>query len=163
MANSVDPLGGSYLVESLTDQIEEEIWELIKVIEDKGGFIQCFKQGWVEDQINEARYKMAEEIENAEQPLVGVNIFKEDDEEVKINIFRQTSDMQAKRIQYIQEYRKNRDQEPVTKTLGELCDLVRKKPDENLFEPIMKSVEAGATIQEISDAFRATLDFKIPA
>lgn len=163
VANSVDPLGGSYLVESLTDQIEEEIWELMKVIEDKGGFIQCFKQGWVEDQINEARYKMAEEIENAEQPLVGVNIFKEDDEEVKINIFRQTSDMQAKRIQYIQEYRKNRDQEPVKKTLGELCDLVRKKPDENLFEPIMKSVEAGATIQEISDAFRATLDFKIPA
>ncbi len=163
VANSVDPLGGSYLVESLTDQIEEEIWELMKVIEDKGGFIQCFKQGWVEDQINEARYKMAEEIENAEQPLVGVNIFKEDDEEVKINIFRQTSDMQAKRIQYIQEYRQNRDQEPVKKTLGELCDLVRKKPDENLFEPIMKSVEAGATIQEISDAFRATLDFKIPA
>lgn len=163
VANSVDPLGGSYLVESLTDQIEEEIWELMKVIEDKGGFIQCFKQGWVEDQINEARYKMAEEIENAEQPLVGVNIFKEDDEEVKINIFRQTSDMQAKRIQYIQEYRKNRDQEPVKKTLGELCDLVRKKTDENLFEPIMKSVEAGATIQEISDAFRATLDFKIPA
>lgn len=163
VANSVDPLGGSYLVESLTDQIEEEIWELMKVIEDKGGFIQCFKQGWVEDQINEARYKMAEEIENAEQPLVGVNIFKEDDEEVKINIFRQTSDMQAKRIQYIQEYRKNRDQEPVKKTLGELCDLVRKKPDENLFEPIMKSVEVGATIQEISDAFRETLDFKIPA
>ena len=43
MVNSVDPLGGSYLVESLTDQMEEKIWELMKVIEDKGGFIQCFK------------------------------------------------------------------------------------------------------------------------
>ena len=162
VVNSVDPLGGSYLVESLTDQIEEKIWELMKVIEDKGGFIACFKEGWVEEQINEARYKMAEANESGEEPSVGVNIFREEDEEVKINLFRQASDMQDKRIRYIQEYRKNRDQEPVQRSLEKLTDLVRKRPEANLFEPIMQAVEAKATLQEIADAMRDATGFEIP-
>ncbi len=158
----MDPLGGSYLVESLTDQMEEKIWELMKVIEEKGGFIQCFKEGWVEEQINEARYKMADAIENGEQPMVGVNIFREEDEEVKINLFRPASDMQRRRIEYIQDYRKNRDQEPVQRSLQQLNDLVRKKPEANLFEPIMQAVEARATLQEIIDAMREAMGFEIP-
>lgn len=162
VVNSVDPLGGSYLVESLTDQIEEKIWELMKVIEDKGGFIACFKEGWVEEQINEARYKMAEANESGEQPSVGVNIFREEDEEVKINLFRQASNMQDKRIRYIQEYRKNRDQEAVQRSLQELNDSVLKKPEENLFEPIMQAVEARATLQEIADGMREAMGFSIP-
>ena len=162
VVNSVDPLGGSYLVEALTDQMEEKIWELMKIIEDKGGFIQCFKQGWVEEQINEARYKMAEAIENGQQPMVGVNIFREEDEEVNINIFRQASDMQTKRIEYIQDYKKNRNQEPVQRSLQHLSDLVRKKPEANLFEPIMQAVETRATLQEIIDAMREAMGFSIP-
>lgn len=162
VVNSVDPLGGSYLVESLTDQVEEKIWELMKVIEDKGGFIQCFKEGWVEDQINEARYKMAEAIESGGQPVVGLNIFREEDEEVKINIFRHASDMQAKRIQYVEDYKSNRDQGPVKRSLDELYDLAKKKPETNLFEPIMRAVEARATLQEICDSLRDAVDFAIP-
>ncbi len=134
----------------------------MKIIEDKGGFIQCFKEGWVEEQINEARYKMAEGIESGEQPMVGVNIFREEDEEVKINIFRHASDMQAKRIQYIQDYKRNRDQETVQRSLQQLYDLVRKKPETNLFEPIMQAVEARATLQEIIDAMREAVGFSIP-
>lgn len=162
VVNSVDPLGGSYLVESLTDQVEEKIWELMKVIEDKGGFIQCFKEGWVEDQINEARYKMAEAIESGGQPVVGLNIFREEDEEVKINIFRHASDMQRKRIQYVEDYKSNRDQGPVKRSLDEIYDLAKKKPETNLFEPIMKAVEARATLQEICDSLRDAVDFAIP-
>ncbi len=162
VVNSVDPLGGSYLVESLTDQVEEKIWELMKVIEDKGGFIQCFKEGWVEDQINEARYKMAEAIESGGQPVVGLNIFREEDEEVKINIFRHASDMQAKRIQYVEDYKSNRDQGPVKRSLDEIYDLAKKKPETNLFEPIMRAVEARATLQEICDTLRDAVGFTIP-
>lgn len=162
VVNAVDPLGGSYLVESLTDQIEERIWELMKVIEDKGGFIQCFKEGWVEEQINEARYRMAEAIEGGEQPMVGVNIFREEDEEVRINIFRQASQMQTNRIEYIREYKKRRDQEPVKRALDELQTLVEKGRRTHLVEPIMRAVEARATLQEISDAMRRAADFQIP-
>jgi methylmalonyl-CoA mutase N-terminal domain/subunit len=163
VVNSVDPLGGSYLVETLTDQIEENIWELMKVMERKGGFIQCFKMGWVEEQINEARYKLAEAIEIGERPVVGVNIFREEDEEVKINIFKQASDMQVKRIQYVQEYKRNRHQEPVKRALDKIYGLVKHKSDINLFEPIMEAIEAKATIQEICDAMRQASDFTIPS
>jgi len=160
--NSVDPLGGSYMLERMTDDIEEKIWELMKTIEDKGGFIQCFKEGWVEDQINEARHKMAADIESGDQPVVGVNLFQEEDEEVRINMFRHSSDMQAGRIEHIQEYKQKRDQEPVQRALDRLYSLTRNKSEDNFLEPIMAAVEAKATLQEICDAMRRASDFEIP-
>jgi methylmalonyl-CoA mutase N-terminal domain/subunit len=160
--NSVDPLGGSYMLERMTDDIEEKIWELMKVIEDRGGFIQCFKEGWVEDQINEARHQMAADIESGAQPVVGVNLFQEEDEDITIDIFRHESDMQARRVEYIQEFKKKREQEPVQKALDRLYTFTRNKSDDNFFEPIMDAVEAKATIQEICDAMRRASDFEIP-
>ena len=162
VVNSADPLGGSYLVENLTDEIEERILGLMKIIDDKGGFIRCFKEGWVEEQINQARYKLAEATQSGKQPVVGVNIFQEEDEEVKIDIFRHSSDMQAKRIQYVQDYRKNRDQHSVQKALDKIYNLTRKKPEVNFMEAIMEAVDARATIQEICDAMRRATDFSIP-
>jgi len=162
VVNSVDPLGGSYLVESLTDRIEEEIWEMMNIIEEKGGFIQCFKDGWIEEQINAARNKMAEDIESGDQPMVGVNLFQEEDEEVKIKIFRHSSEMQSKRIEYVRYYRKNRNQEPVQRALERLYNMTKKRSDENCFEAIMGAVEARATLQEICDAMRRANNFEIP-
>jgi methylmalonyl-CoA mutase N-terminal domain/subunit len=163
VVNSVDPLGGSYLVETMTDQLEEHIWEMMRVIETRGGFIQCFKDGWVEEQINEARYKMAEAIESGAHPIIGVNTFREEEGEVKIQIFKHAKDMQARRIAYIEEYKKNRDQEAVIRVLDKLYELCKDKPESNLFEPIMAAVEAKATIQEICDALRKSADFMIPS
>jgi methylmalonyl-CoA mutase N-terminal domain/subunit len=163
VAHSADPLGGSYLVESLTDQLEEQVWELMKVIENRGGFIQCFKDGWVEEQINEARYRIADAIESGENPVIGVNMFREGDEEVKINIFRHGAGMQTKRIQYIRDYKKNRDQEPVKKALEHVYDMAKNKPEANWFEPIMAAVQSRATLQEICDALRNAADFRIPS
>jgi len=162
VVNSADPLGGSYLVENLTDEIEERILGLMKIIDDKGGFIRCFKEGWVEEQINQARYKLAEATESGDQPVVGVNIFQEEDEEVRIDIFRHSSDMQAKRIQYVQDYRKNRNKEPVQRALDKIYNLTRKKPEVNFMEAIMEAVDARATIQEICDVMRRATDFSIP-
>lgn len=162
VVNSADPLGGSYLVENLTDEIEERILGLMKIIDDKGGFIRCFKEGWVEEQINQARYKLAEATQSGKQPVVGVNIFQEEDEEVKIDIFRHSSDMQAKRIQYVQDYRKNRNKEPVKRALDKIYNLTRKKPEVNFMEAIMEAVDARATIQEICDAMRRASNFDIP-
>ncbi len=162
VGNSADPLGGSYLVETLTDEIEERAWHMMKVIEEKGGFIQCYKDGWVEEQVNEARYKYAEGIENNELTVVGVNKFQDEAEEIRINIFRHAADMQAKRIEYVQEYKKHRNQEPVKRALQHIHDLVKNKPDHNIVEPIMEAVEAKATMQEICDAMRQACDFRMP-
>ena len=160
---SVDPLGGSYLVETLTNEIEERIWELMKVMEGKGGFIRCFKDGWIEEQLNEARYRMADAIEKGEQSIVGVNIFKQDGLGTEIDIFQPAPDMQAKRIWYAQQYKRNRNQEPVRKALDRLYETVRHHSETNLVEPVMDAVIAKATLQEICDAMRAASDFVIPA
>jgi methylmalonyl-CoA mutase N-terminal domain/subunit len=159
---SVDPLGGSYLVEKMTDEMEERIWEMMKEIDRRGGFVECFKAGWVENELNQARYKLADQIESAELPIIGMNLFRDEEEAAEIEIFKQAPDMQAKRIQYAINYKKNQDRGPVRKTLSNLAEKVRKQPDKDLVVPILEAVEARATLQEISDAMREALGFSIP-
>ena len=158
VTKTVDPLGGSYTIEWLTDKLEQEIESLMKIIEDKGGFIECFKQGWVEEQVNQARYDYGRRIEKGEQIVVGVNAFKEG-EEVKINIYRPSSDMLAKRSEYVRAYKKNRNQEKVNKALDALLHKAVERV--NLFIPILEAVEARATLGEISDTLRKAENFEI--
>jgi methylmalonyl-CoA mutase N-terminal domain/subunit len=157
-----DPLGGAYLVETMTDELEERIWEMMKDIDRRGGFIKCFKAGWVENELNQARYKLAEQIESAELPILGMNLFRDDEAAAEIDIFKQAPDMQAKRIEYTINYKKNRDQEPVRRTLKNLYDRVKKHADKDLVAPILEAVEARATLQEVCDAMREAMDFSIP-
>ncbi|MDP6179488.1 MAG: methylmalonyl-CoA mutase family protein, partial [Desulfatiglandales bacterium] len=159
VVKSVDPLGGSYLIERLTDELEEQIWELLKVIEDRGGFLQCFLDRWVEDQITEKRYQFGEDLESGQQPMVGVNIFRDEEDPTDIKIFRHSEEWQVQRIQQILDYKKERPKEPVQRALGRLESGVRKSPEENCFEAIMKAVEARATLGEIIDALRRAIDF----
>lgn len=160
--NSADPLGGSYLVETMTDDLEERAWELMKVIEEKGGFIQCYKDGWVEHQINEARYRYAEGIETGRSTVVGVNRFVDEHENERIDIFRHAEDMQAKRIAYVREYKRSRDREPLERALQKVYDMTKKRPEQNIFEAIMEAVQAKATMQEICDAMREAAGFTMP-
>ncbi|HUJ68239.1 MAG TPA: methylmalonyl-CoA mutase family protein, partial [Syntrophorhabdales bacterium] len=85
---SVDPLGGSYLVEKMTDELEERIWEMMKEIDSRGGFVECFKEGWVEAELNRARYKLADQMESGELPIVGMNLFRDEETAADIEIFR---------------------------------------------------------------------------
>ncbi len=162
VVKTVDPLGGSYVIESLTDQLEAKIAALMRVIENRGGFTKCFEEGWVEDQLNEARYKYAEELERRESLSVGVNIFREEEEEVKINIFRHSSEMQVERIKYIKEYKANRNQDKVNKALDAIYQKAAAKEKANVFTTIMEAVQARATLQEIIDAMRKAESFQMP-
>ncbi|MBW1774519.1 MAG: acyl-CoA mutase large subunit family protein [Deltaproteobacteria bacterium] len=101
VTKSVDPLGGSYLLERQTDDLEEQIWELLKVIEGRGGFLQCFLDRWVEDQITEKRHQLGEDFVSGQQPIVGVNLFRDERDETKIEIFRHSDAWQQERIQEI--------------------------------------------------------------
>lgn len=162
VVKTVDPLGGSYAIEYLTDQLEEKIVALMRVIEDRGGLVKCFEDGWVEDQLNEARYKNAKELEDRDVFSVGVNVFREEDEEIKLNIFRHSREMQLERIKYIKEYKKNRDQAKVKRVLDNLYAKASAEERTNLFVPIMEAVEGKATMQEIIDTLRKVEDFQIP-
>jgi len=136
--------------------------KMMKIIEDKGGFTQCFKSGWVEEQINDARFRMAESIESGDRPLVGVNIFREEGEKVNINIFRQAENMQSERVKYVTEYRASRNRDLVQRALDKIYDLTRNQKKVNVFDSILEAVDAGATLQEICDAMRRASDFEIP-
>ena len=161
VCRTADPLGGSYAIEKLTDEIEERALALMEVIDKKGGFLACFKSQWIENQINEARYEYARQLESGEQTQVGVNMEREEDEEVKINIFRQASDMQEKRIRYIKEYKRSRNEGSVKRVLDEFYRDVKNHPDRNFLPAVIKAVDEKATLGEISDTLRQAYDFKV--
>jgi methylmalonyl-CoA mutase N-terminal domain/subunit len=161
VCRSADPLGGSYAIEKLTDEIEERALTLMEEIENRGGFLECFKSQWIENQINEARYEYARQLEEGEQIRVGVNMERDEEEEVKINIFRQASDMQEKRFRYIKEYRGSRNDDQAKRALETLCDQVKKYPSRNLFKTILEAVDHKATLGEISSALREAYDFRV--
>ncbi len=161
VCRTADPLGGSYVIEKLTDEIEEGVLALMEVIEKKGGFLECFKSQWIENQINEARYEYARQLETGEQIQVGVNMEREEDEEVKINIFRHASDMQEKRIQYIREYKESRNKDQARRALENLYHKVKKNPNSNFFQAILEAVDQKTTLGEINDTLREAYDFKV--
>jgi methylmalonyl-CoA mutase N-terminal domain/subunit len=163
VCRTADPLGGSYAIEHLTDEIEERALLLMEMIEKKGGFLECFKSQWIENQINEARYEYARQLEAGEQSQIGVNLERDEDEEVKINIFRQPSDMQEKRIRSIQEYKKSRNGDKVRRVLENLTQRVKGRQEENILPVLIEAVEQKVTSGEMSDALRGAYDFKIPA
>jgi methylmalonyl-CoA mutase, N-terminal domain len=161
VCRTADPLGGSYVIEKLTDEIEERALALMEVIEKKGGFLECFKSQWIESQINEARYEYARQLESGGQIQVGVNMEREEEEEIKINIFRQASDMQEKRIRSIREYKHSRNEDQIKKVLEEFCRHVKNHPGGNFFPAILEAVDQKATLGEISDSLRQAYDFKV--
>jgi methylmalonyl-CoA mutase N-terminal domain/subunit len=105
---------------------------------------------------------MGEDFISGQQPMVGVNLFRDERDSTKINIFRHSDEWQRQRIQEIIDYKKSREQEPVQYALEALESQVRKRPEANCIEAIMKAVEDGATLGEIMDAIRRAIDFKRP-
>lgn len=161
VVKTVDPLGGAYMVEWLTDRIEEEVTALMRTIEGKGGFLKCFKDGWVDEQVNRARLEYANCIERKEYPVVGVNIFQEEEEEPKVTIFRQDREMQKKVKESLEVFKKNRDQGRVREALNTLYSQAIREPKQNLFQPILQAVEARATLGEISHTLRRAENFEL--
>jgi len=160
---TVDPLGGSHVIEWLTSKLEEEIVALMETINLKGGFLECFTNQWIDEQINESRNKMAEDLEKGDLLRVGVNIFDEEMEEAKIHmdIFKHSPDVEEKRKGYLKQYRENRNQKTVQDSLDKLCELMRSDSEANCIPMVMEALEAKATLGEIVDTFRKAYDFEI--
>jgi methylmalonyl-CoA mutase N-terminal domain/subunit len=92
---------------------------------------------------------------------MGVNMEREEEEEIKINIFRQPSDMQEKRIRHIREYKQTRNEETVKKALDKLYRYAKNHLGENFFPAILESVDQKVTLGEISDCLRQVYDFTV--
>jgi len=149
--NTVDPVGGSYAIEALTDQMEGEVTQYLEKIDSAGGMLAAIENGWVQGQIHEAAYKYQQSIEKKERVIVGVNEFRIDEEQ-KIPIHLGDPAIEAAQIESLLNVRLTRDSNVVQQALDRLDKAAR--ASENLMPHILEAVEAYATVGEISDALR---------
>ncbi len=150
-ADTIDPLAGSYYVEALTDDLEEEAFDMLDTIDEKGGMPSAIESQWVQRQIQDVAYDRQQEIEAGERTIVGVNEF-EVDEEPEMDIQEVTEEDERRQIESLNEVREERDDERVEETLTALRTAA--EGNDNLMPYIIDAVKAYATVGEICDILR---------
>ncbi|TKJ33891.1 methylmalonyl-CoA mutase [bacterium (candidate division B38) B3_B38] len=152
VVNTIDPLGGSYFVEKLTDEMEEEAWGYINKIDEMGGMIAAIERGFPQKEIMEAAYRYQQAIEKKEKIIVGVNEFLMEEEEQPPFLMIDSEVERAKQIKKLQALRSKRNNSKVKECLKRLRLAARGK--ENLMPFILESVKAYAFLGEIVDVLR---------
>jgi methylmalonyl-CoA mutase N-terminal domain/subunit len=153
VADSIDPLGGSYLIESLTDQIEERATRMIIDIDEMGGMIRAIEEGFPQREIERAAYEYQLSLERAEQKVVGVNAYTEG-EDTDPSVFRVDPELERTQIEALARRRAGRDQPAVDAILGRLEEASR--ANDNLMPVILEAVVLRASIGEICGALAKT-------
>ncbi|MBN2061778.1 MAG: methylmalonyl-CoA mutase family protein [Deltaproteobacteria bacterium] len=149
--NTIDPLGGSYYIEELTDRIERQATALMDKIDEAGGVVRCIEQGMIQRQIEDASYKYQKEVEKGERIVVGVNSFQVE-EDVKPPILRVDPAVEDDQIKRLAELKARRDNTKVEAALKRLTG--ESETDANLMPAILDAVRVYATLGEICDVFR---------
>ncbi|WP_306058368.1 acyl-CoA mutase large subunit family protein [Natronococcus wangiae] len=150
-ADTIDPLAGSYYVESLTDEVEADAYEIIDEVDERGGMLEAVEQQWVQRQIQDTAFDRQKEIEEKERIIVGVNEF-EVDEEAEVDVQEVTEEDERRQIDSLESVREERDEEAVDAALEALRDAARS--DENLMPYIVDAVKAYAAVGEICNVMR---------
>ncbi len=150
-ADTIDPLAGSYYVESLTDDIEREAFDIIEEVDERGGMRQAVESGWVQGQIQDVAFERQREIETGERVIVGVNEYRVD-EEPEEDIEEVSEAEQQRQRERVQKLRAERDDEAVEAALADLREAC--ETGENVMPYIVTAVKAYATTGEIADAMR---------
>src|SRR5467141_1870069 len=151
VANTVDPVAGSYAIESLTSEMETGALEYLKKVDAMGGMLRAIEAGFVQGEIQKAAYEFQRAVEKKEQIVVGVNDFIAE-EDRNIPILRIDAEIERSQIARLNALRAKRDSTRAKLALAELQR--RAATTENLLPAILAAVEAYATIGEISDALR---------
>lgn len=154
VTNTIDPLGGSYFVESLTDSIESEAETYISKIESLGGMISAIEKGFIQKEIQDSAYKYQKDIESNQRIVVGVNKFTIEEQPPK-GLLRVDPKLRDLQIKKTAEIRKNRNNEKVKKALSALKD-VSSDSNSNLMPFIVDAVKEYATLGEICSVMRET-------
>jgi methylmalonyl-CoA mutase N-terminal domain/subunit len=150
-ADTIDPLAGSYYVESLTDELESEAFDLLDEIDRRGGMLDAVKSQWVQGQIQDVAFDRQQEIEEGERIIVGVNEYRVD-EDPEVDLEEVTEEDERRQIDRLETVRAERDGEAVDAALATLRETAR--GDDNLLPPIVDAVKAYATVGEISNVLR---------
>jgi methylmalonyl-CoA mutase, N-terminal domain len=152
VVNTIDPLGGSYYLEQLTNELERQAYDYFERIEELGGVIPAIEQNFQQREIAEASFRYQSEVERGERVVVGVNRY-EQQEEQPIELLRIDPALEQKQIERVQAVRERRDTAAAEAALARLKEDAAHE-DRNLMEPIMDASRAYVTMGEMCDALR---------
>jgi methylmalonyl-CoA mutase N-terminal domain/subunit len=146
VTNTIDPLGGSYFVEALTDRMEEAAYAYFAKIDELGGMVEAIKQNYPQREIADASFRLQEEVERRERIIVGVNRYQQHDER-QLEILRIPAELERKQIDRVQAVRARRDAAAAERALGALREAAA--ADRNLMEPLLDCARAHCSEGEI--------------
>ena len=149
VADSIDPLAGSYYIEYLTDEIEKKVYEYLEIIKDRGGMIKCIEDNFIQGEIESSAFDFQIELEKKGRVVVGVNDFKAT-EEKEMPIQEIDPMLEKDQVQRLNSLKKKRDNELVEKCLSELTNAAEKNI--NIMPFIVEAVRAYCTIGEMTSA-----------
>ena len=149
VADSIDPLAGSYYVEYLTDEIEKKVYEYLEIIKDKGGMIKCIEDNFIQGEIESSAFDFQIELEKTDRVVVGVNDFKAT-EEKEMPIQEIDPMLEKDQVQRLNNLKNKRDNDLVDKCLSDLTEAAEKNV--NIMPFIVESVRAYCTIGEMTSA-----------
>jgi methylmalonyl-CoA mutase, N-terminal domain len=152
ITSTPDPLGGSYFVEQLTDEIEKKAWEYIDKIDAMGGAVQAIEQGYMQDEIARSAYKYQKDIEDQSKIIVGVNQYTQEEEEAQPT-FKIDDNIRQVQIQKINKLKEERNQEAATLALQSIKQAAQE--NQNLMPHVIHAVEQYCTLGEIADTLRS--------
>ncbi|MBA3586886.1 MAG: methylmalonyl-CoA mutase, partial [Chloroflexi bacterium] len=162
VANTVDPLGGSYFVETLTNQTEQRAWAYIKRIDEMGGMVRALEAGYPQAEIADSAYEQQREIGAHEREIVGVTKFADPDEELKIPLLAISEVQERRHLDRLARVRSERDSAAHAAAIRRLEDEAR-RGDVNLMPAIVAAVEAYATVGEMCGVLRTVYgEYKEP-
>jgi len=151
LADVIDPLGGSYYVEKLTDQIEEQAEEYLKRIEERGGMVAAIESGWVVREIGEEAFRFQREVEQGDRVVVGLNRFTTEESQ-PIELHRPDPTVASGVKAEVDELRKQRDNKAFLRALDDLKAVASEGG--NLMHPTLEAIRSLATVGEVSGALR---------
>ena len=146
----VDPLGGSYYIESLTEKLETEVNRYLKTIDEMGGALAAIEQGFFQQEIHQSAYEYQKAVERGDIAVVGVNKFANEQDDGHLSLLKVSPDVVKKQLTRLRRMKKRRNNEKVKRALADLRRAA--EHDDNIMEPMLESVSVYATIGEISEA-----------
>ena len=151
VTNTIDPFGGSYAVEALTDRMEREANDYIRRIDEMGGMVKAIETGYPQREIAEAAFQFQRQLEQGIKTVVGVNKYSIP-EEIPIATLKIDPEIEERQIQRVRKVKRERNSVAVREALARVSEACRS--GENLMEPICEAVRRDATVGEVCDIFR---------
>lgn len=152
MADCVDPVGGSYFLETLTNQIEEKVLEYLDKIEDLGGMGQAIETGFVQKEIQESAYHYQKQVEEKEQIIVSLNAFNDTREKIDFSLYSPPEEVEKNQVARLKGVKKERSEKQVKRHLSSL--KLAAQEGRNIFPPILEAVRSLATLEEMASTLR---------